>query len=220
MKKSKHLVGIISGILLLFLVSFVVIQAAIRQETVLQTLAQVFTHDESNNNPSLQLNWYLPPTAAISSPVNPQSGGTMSVVELARKQIGKIYVWGTPSRNWASDGASPPNFDCSGLVGWAWYTATGGKVNMSGQTSTDWNDSSGKYQKFMASDIAKILPGDLVYFTVGNIHHVGIYSGSSCGAAHCFIEAPSSGKPVRETSLDARNAGKDPMIGFLRPITK
>jgi cell wall-associated NlpC family hydrolase len=156
----------------------------------------------------------------IAYPAGCQGGGNAQAVELARQQIGDMYVWGAPSRNWASAGDNPTNFDCSGLVGWAWYKATNGKFSMSGQTSADWNDSSGKFQKFTADQISQIQLGDLVYFTSGNIHHVGIYSGSGCGAQHCFIDAPTTGKPVRESSLDARNQTNDPMIGFLRPIVK
>ena len=147
------------------------------------------------------------------------SGGNQQVVALAKAQLGDPYVWGAPARNWASLSDNPPSFDCSGLVGWAWYKGSGGKVSMSGQTSADWNDTSGKYQKFTKDQIGQIQPGDLIYFTGSNIHHVGMYVGQGgCGAADCFIHAPQTGDVVKESSLSQRNAGSDPMVGFLRPV--
>lgn len=101
-------------------------------------------------------------------------------IALAMKQVGKPYVWGTPSRNWASNkppGDTPHTFDCSGLVGWSYYWGTDGKVNMNGQTETDYKDSS------VVTHIKEneLQPGDLIYFSgtesPGGIEHVAIFLG-------------------------------------------
>ncbi len=147
-------------------------------------------------------------------------GGAPKVVELARQQVGKPYVWGAPSgRNWAAldpeAGKTPGSFDCSGLVGWAWYWGTGGNVSMAGQTSADWG--SGKFEKHQPGE--PMIPGDLVYYsTPSNIHHVALFAGTgNCGTSDCIIETYTSSKPAREISL-AQKGGT--VVGFLRPTTQ
>lgn len=149
-----------------------------------------------------------------------------AVVKLGREHLTNgTYIMGSPSRDWASapQNNAPSHFDCSGFAGWVWYWASGGKVKMLGQTSADWAENSGKYQKFQPSQLSQIQPGDLVYFagadgTVANPGHVGIYEGSgSCGASDCFMEYYSTGKPGKEDSLGKR---KSDFSGFLRPVIK
>jgi cell wall-associated NlpC family hydrolase len=141
-------------------------------------------------------------------------------VELARAQIGKPYVWASPSRTWKNNPPekAPGSFDCSGLVGWSWYWASNGKVNMAGQTNTDWNASG--YQKFSASQKAELRPGDILYWTNGDVHHTAIYSGAcqKSSGDDCFIEAQQSGVPILESHLSSRLNGSDPLVGFLRPV--
>ena len=59
-------------------------------------------------------------------------------------------------------------------------------------------------------------PGDLVFFgyngDAGQIHHVGMYVGSSD-----FIEAPASGEVVRISSLVARIESRGDYVGAARP---
>lgn len=153
------------------------------------------------------------------------SGGPMqkAVVELARKQISPsiTYVWGAPpGRNWPAlnpQTNSPKHFDCSGLAGWVWYWASGGKISLEGQTSADWITPGPNLQKFGPEKKSELQPGDLVYFTSGRppVGHVGIYSGQGpCGASDCFIHIYSNGLPAKEQSLATRND----FIGFLRPV--
>ncbi len=139
-------------------------------------------------------------------------GGNQSVVELAKKHLAGSYIWAAPSpRVWAdwnpNTGHAPTHFDCSGFAGWVWYWATGGKVNLPGQTDAVWN-----YTKQLTTAHVKltrtlgksgIQPGDLVYFgSVATTHHVGIYEGTGgCGHPDCFLEWYSSGYPGRESYL-------------------
>ena len=165
----------------------------------------------------------LPPECASAG--GPEA---LKAVELARQQKGKWYLWGAPpGRNWAnldpSKGQTPPNFDCSGLTGWAWYWATNGKISMNGQTNADWLDSKGRgntrYQKYIISDLTKLKsllqPGDLIYWgTTSNVHHTAIFSGAckESSGADCFIEAARTGTQIRESHLRAG------IVGFLRPV--
>jgi len=93
------------------------------------------------------------------------------VVEYAKRQLGKPYVWGA---------VGPSGFDCSGLTKYVYknfgfdlphYTQS--QIRMGTPISKD-----------------KLAPGDLIFFnTEGPISHVGIYIGGDK-----FIHAASSGK--------------------------
>lgn len=165
-----------------------------------------------------------PGTNGANATSNSNTNIGMTVVQLAKAHLTTgTYIMGAPPRNWASEDPNsnaPTNFDCSGFAGWAWYWGTGGKVNMHGQTSADWSDSSGKYQKFTADQKSQLQPGDLVYFagaggTMTDPGHVGIYEGSGgCGASDCFLEYYSTGKPGKEDSLAARTD----FVGLMRPV--
>lgn len=177
------------------------------------------------------------PPADFKIPEECSSGGgpmAQKAVELARAQIGKPYVWASPfGRPWASldpsAGKTPSAFDCSGLTGWAWYWASGGKVNMNGQTWFDWSDSAGngstRYQKFTASQKDQVQPGDLLFWqapglTNGQVHHTAIYSGpcKKSSGNDCFIEAQCTQCGIVESHLSNRLGGNDPFAGFLRPV--
>lgn len=167
----------------------------------------------------------LPPECQANAGEGGSLVGTalqMAVIKLAREHLNGTYVWGSPSRDWKSSdpskGKAPQHFDCSGFAGWVWYWASGGKVNMAGQTDADWLSNSNKYQKVVTKDKSKLQPGDLVYFgSASSTHHVGIYEGTgNCGANDCFLEYYHSGAPGRENSLS-----KEPdFVGFLRPVIK
>lgn len=154
-------------------------------------------------------------------------------VQIARTQLGKQYCYGAPSlpgtackpgtvlnpigRTFSKyplpEGA--PNYDCSFLVGWAWYWATDGNFTMRGQTSMDWHDKTGKYQKFGPAEFDKLQPGDLIYFgsiVSDSVHHVAIYSGIINGK-RTYIDAPRTYKNVQEIEWTRKDA-----VGFLRPI--
>ncbi len=103
------------------------------------------------------------------------------VVEIARTQLGKPYVWG---------GARPEvGFDCSGLVQWA-HRQVGIALPRTAQ------------QQFNATariSPEQIRPGDLVFFahtnplSVDPMTHVGIYAGHGW-----MVNAPDDGDVVRE----------------------
>ncbi len=130
------------------------------------------------------------PVAALTgrSPTQPTSISVGSaqyvVVEIARSQIGKPYVWG---------GASPStSFDCSGLVQWAYRQID---IVLPRTAQQQFNATAR-----LASD--QLQPGDLVFFARTNpssvefITHVGIYAGSGQ-----MVNAPTEGDVVREISV-------------------
>ena len=89
----------------------------------------------------------------------------------ALTRVGDPYVWGA---------AGPGQFDCSGLVVWA-YAQEG--ISLPHYTGSLWN--SGMH--VARSDLE---PGDLVFF-FADISHVGIYIGNGL-----MIDAPDFGVPV------------------------
>lgn len=161
-------------------------------------------------------------------PAHCQGGGAKAVLDLARKQIGKPYVFGGPSpRSWkAWDPANnaPPNFDCSSLVGWSWYWATGGKVDFPTTTKGTWlNVPPDKFKTFQPNQRAEIQPGDAIYWGTNGIHHTAIFSGPcqdpKNGPGDCIIEAQQTGVPVKESNFEKRiSSTSDSWVGFIRPI--
>ena len=103
------------------------------------------------------------------------------MVEIARTQVGRPYVWGG---SWPEVG-----FDCSGLVQWA-HRQVGIALPRTAQ------------QQFDATariSPGQIRPGDLVFFAYTNplsvdpVTHVGIYAGHGW-----MVNAPSDGDIVRD----------------------
>lgn len=142
--------------------------------------------------------------------------GNQKVLELARAQLGDAYGWGTPNRNWAAAGPDPKTFDCSGLVGWAYYNATGGKVSYPGSTKATWPNPPAGFEAIKTKDYTQMQPGDPVYFgsSDATVHHVGLFIGKGeCGKDDCFIHAPQTGDVVRIASLGRRND----ILGVVRP---
>ncbi|MDT0330153.1 C40 family peptidase [Nocardiopsis lambiniae] len=114
-------------------------------------------------------------TAAVAA-----SGDVQAVLDFARAQIGKPYVWG---------GTGPNGYDCSGLVQAAWRQAgvslprtTYDQVNAGTRVSRD-----------------QVQPGDLLFFYSESApSHVGIYSGNGM-----MIHGSNPSKPLEEVSLAA-----------------
>lgn len=106
------------------------------------------------------------------------SGDVQTVLDFARAQIGKPYVWG---------GTGPDSFDCSGLTQAAWAEAgvnlprtTYDQVNAGTQVSRD-----------------QVRPGDLLFFyDAASPSHVGIYSGNGQ-----MIHGSNPSKPLEEVAL-------------------
>ncbi len=98
-------------------------------------------------------------------------------LQAAFTREGDPYVWGA---------AGPNEFDCSGLVLWA-YAQVG--ISLPHYTGDQWN--SGVHVAR-----ADLEPGDLVFFYAG-ISHVGMYVGDGL-----MINAPDFGEPVRVQPID------------------
>jgi peptidoglycan DL-endopeptidase CwlO len=128
------------------------------------------------------------------APVSPPpavhgSGGASVAVQWAYRELGKPYQWGA---------AGPNSFDCSGLTQYVWGKAG---VYLDHYTGSQWNQ--GQHV-----DRSQLQPGDLVFFG-SDLHHVGIYVGSSK-----MIEAPHTGANVRVSY-----AFRSDYAGAVRPGT-
>lgn len=109
------------------------------------------------------------------------SGVAASVVECARQQIGKPYIW-------AAEG--PNAFDCSGLVTYCYREALGVEV-------PHYTKDLATSNKFVTvSSVDELSAGDIILDGGSNIHHVGIYTG-----AGTVVHAPVAGMNVEEVSL-------------------
>ena len=99
------------------------------------------------------------------------------VITLAKKQLGKKYVWGK---------SGPSSFDCSGFTYYVIKKTTGKSIPRGSIVQ-------GKYGKYVSRK--NLRKGDLVFFATtgkGRISHAGIYLGNKK-----FIHASSSkGKVV------------------------
>jgi len=106
--------------------------------------------------------------------VNPPTGNSIGEQALrwALTRRGDPYVWGA---------AGPNQFDCSGLVLWA-YAQVG--ISLPHYTGDQWN---------MGVHVARsdLQPGDLVFF-YPDIAHVGLYIGNGL-----MVDAPDFGETVQ-----------------------
>lgn len=117
------------------------------------------------------------------------------VVAAAVNQEGLPYSWGGGTVDGPSygiaQGAGTKGFDCSGLVLYAVYQASGGKVVL---------PHSSAQQATMGAEVARtdMQPGDVIAFqlTPGEYDHIGIYMGHDT-----FVEAPRTGERVKEAQL-------------------
>ena len=96
----------------------------------------------------------------------------VQALRFALTRRGDPYVWG---------GAGPNDFDCSGLVMWA-YAQVG--ISLPHYTGDQWNSGEHVSQ-------SQLEPGDLVFF-YPDISHVGMYVGDGL-----MIDAPTFGQPVQ-----------------------
>jgi peptidoglycan DL-endopeptidase CwlO len=103
----------------------------------------------------------------------PPTGDSVEAIALryALTRRGDPYVWGA---------AGPDEFDCSGLVVWA-YAQEG--ISLPHYTGSLWNEG-------MHVSQSDLQPGDLVFF-YQDISHVGIYIGDGL-----MVDAPSTGQDV------------------------
>jgi peptidoglycan endopeptidase LytE len=123
-----------------------------------------------------------PTPEPVATPPPDTSGTATEVVDLARSRIGSPY---------ASGGAGPNAFDCSGLVFWV-FSQLGFDTPRAAPDQYAWTT------PVSQSDMQ---PGDLVFFTNTYpssqwITHVGIYAGTGL-----VVMAVNNGDIVREVSL-------------------
>ena len=115
------------------------------------------------------------PASSIPLPAASDLGS--AAVRFALGKLGVAYIWGA---------AGPDNFDCSGLVIWAYAQA--GRAGLPHYTGDLWN--SGTHV-----DSSQLAAGDLVFFG-SDLGHVGIYIGGGQ-----FVHAPHTGDVVKVSSL-------------------
>jgi peptidoglycan DL-endopeptidase CwlO len=96
----------------------------------------------------------------------------VQALRFALTRLGDPYEWG---------GAGPHDFDCSGLVMWA-YAQVG--ISLEHYTGDQWNEG-------VHIPRSELEPGDLVFF-FPDISHVGMYVGHGL-----MIDAPTFGQPVQ-----------------------
>ena len=135
------------------------------------------------------------PPAATSA-----SGMGAAIVAAVKTQLGMPYVWAGggisgPSGIDSTDGRGP-GFDCSGLVQWAVYTASGGKTVLPRTAAEQSTQGTG-----VAADLNQMQPGDLIAFNDGRVPgagHIGVYIGGGQ-----MIDAPQSRMNVQVDRIDA-----------------
>jgi cell wall-associated NlpC family hydrolase len=118
------------------------------------------------------------------------------MVQVARSQVGVPYAWGGGRVTGPSEGFGPGagvvGYDCSGLVLFAAFQASGGTLRL--PHSADQQTRLGT-----PVDVGDLRPGDVVSFTrpgEAEAHHVGIYVGSGL-----MVDAPQTGRDVRVEAL-------------------
>ena len=114
--------------------------------------------------------------AATTTPANLPPGFAGRFIAAAEKEIGLPYVWGggtyTGPSGQATDGRGP-GFDCSGLVMYAAYQASGGAIRLLHYTGDQVHEG-------QAVSWADKQPGDLIFYTYPGetvAHHVVLYLG-------------------------------------------
>ena len=127
------------------------------------------SENESNNE--------VMQSRAANNPIT--TNEQQKVVNEAKRQLGKPYVWG---------GKGPNSFDCSGLVQYVYKNA----VNMNVPAPTQTQERYGK-----EVSLSSLQPGDLLFYGVrGDTGHVGIYIGNNQ-----MIHAPKPGQNVQTVDL-------------------
>lgn len=131
-------------------------------------------------------------------------GGPFAAKEIAaaQSQIGQPYSWAGGTYTGPTLGVRGPDgaandchivgWDCSGLVMYAAYQASGGALKLPHYADTQTRGGT-------PVDRASMLPGDLISFTNPGesvAHHIGIYLGNNQ-----MIDPPQSGELVRIDSL-------------------
>ena len=122
-------------------------------------------------------------TGVVEQPSKPSTNKVQAVIDLAHKQLGKPYVWG-------SEG--PNSFDCSGLTYYVYKNAAGITLP---RTAAEQYSKAGVHVSR-----SNLQPGDLIYSSTdgtGKITHAAIYVGNGQ-----MIHAPRTGKNVEKVSIN------------------
>jgi murein DD-endopeptidase MepM/ murein hydrolase activator NlpD len=152
----------------------------------------------------------VPPDGAGASGVIPDADDPVirAVLGWAQRGIGVPYVYGAPRLQ----GENPTSFDCSSFTQWAYYMASGGKIDIGGTTYTQ-----EPYLKAYEVPLSEAQPGDVIFFRPeggGRSGHVGLVWDAK---GKKIIHAPRPGKTVAFSTWDVQ----DPITGVYRvPIPK
>ncbi|MGL4914145.1 MAG: C40 family peptidase, partial [Romboutsia sp.] len=114
---------------------------------------------------------------------NKPSNARDAVVNLAKQQIGKPYVWGAEG---------PNSFDCSGLTYYVYKNAAGVTLPRTSREQSTFGTTVSR---------SNLQPGDLVFSSTdgsGNVSHVGIYIGNGE-----MIHSPKPGDVVQRTNMNS-----------------
>ncbi len=140
---------------------------------------------------------------AILGPFGAPAGAVEAFIEVPFA-LGERHVWGGGN----FDGPTGGGFDCSGLVLYAAYQASSGRIRLPHYTGD---------QIHLGQPVswADKQPGDLIFFSypgAGGPHHVAIYVGGDK-----ILQAPRTGEDVRygtsassRPSRDGHDASADP----------
>ncbi|MFB9370588.1 NlpC/P60 family protein [Kitasatospora sp. NPDC001664] len=108
------------------------------------------------------------------STLPPAAGYAGVAMNAALSKQGRAYVWGA---------TGPNNFDCSGLMVWA-YAQAGVSLPRTSQSQASVGTNVG-------NDVANAQPGDLIIYH-SDAHHVGMYIGNGM-----MVHAPRTGDVVK-----------------------
>lgn len=125
-------------------------------------------HNAAEASDEQLLGWASSNNNALLNFSGTYGGADGDIIEVARKQLGKPYVWGAEG---------PNSFDCSGFVHYVGKTS--GYPYVSGRTTADsmFKGLNGKNLTF--SDSSKLQPGDLIFRSDGSkYYHVVIFAGN------------------------------------------
>lgn len=140
----------------------------------------------------------VPPDGAGASGVIPDADDPVirAVLGWAQRGIGVPYVFGAPRLQ----GENPTSFDCSSFTQWAYYMASGGKIDIGSTTYTQ-----EPYLKAHEVPLSQAQPGDVIFFRPegsGRSGHVGLVWDPK---GHKIIHAPRPGKTVSFSTWDVQD---------------
>lgn len=127
-----------------------------------------------------------PTTAQVTGPAPPPRAGSGRAVDAALSRLGSPYRWGA---------TGPGQFDCSGLIVWA-YRQAGVSLPRTSRA---------QFAALTPITRSELRPGDLV-FAGSPVHHVGMYIGNGQ-----IVHSPHSGAVVSIRSMERRD-----LAGFRR----